>query len=338
MSFLSDNTAPVCPEIMQAMNDCNSGIASAYGADEWTAQLHAAFSAYFEREVTVFPVVTGTAANAIAAAVLCPPYGTIFCHEEAHLEVDECGAAEMFTGGAKLTLVKGAHAKMDAAAFEAALARYYRSVHMVEPAALSLTQATELGTVYTPDEIKTLTDIAAKQGLKVHMDGARFANAVAYLDCAPADITWRAGVDVLSFGATKNGAMAAEALVFFDKELVRDTEWRRKRVGHLISKMRYISAQMLAYLTDDLWLKNARHANAMARIIAQAAGDKLVHPVQANEIFLTLSDTEKASLREQGFAFYDWGAPGTREIRLVTAWNTDQSEAERFAKALTRLC
>lgn len=337
MSFLSDNTAPVCPEIMDALIRANAEIAPAYGADKWTAQLDDVFSDIFEKRVAVFPLVTGTAANSIAAAVMSPPYGTLFAYEEAHMEVDECGAPEFFSGGAKLTLVGGGNGKMDADAFKAALGRYYRTVHMAEPKAMSITQSTELGTVYSLDEIKALTSIAKTRDLKCHMDGARFANALATLNVSPADMSWRAGIDYLSFGATKNGAMAAEALIIFNHDDIKDFEWRRKRAGHLISKMRYISAQLLAYVTDDLWLKNARHANAMAKEIADAAGERLVYPVEANEVFLRLSEAEKLSLRDQGFGFYDWGAPGSEEVRLVTAWNSSEAEVQRFNLALTAL-
>jgi len=337
MSFLSDNTAAVCPEIMDALVVANNDIAPAYGADKWTAQLDDVFSEIFEKRVAVFPVVTGTAANSIAASVISPPYGTIFTHEQAHMEVDECGAPEFFSGGAKLTLVEGTHGKIDVGAFEAALGRYYRSVHMAEPKGLSITQSTELGTVYSLQEIQALTSIAKSRGLKCHMDGARFANALVHSGASPADMTWRSGIDILSFGATKNGAMAAEALVFFNPDEVADTEWRRKRAGHLISKMRYVSAQLLAYLADDLWLKNAQHANAMASEIAASAGARLVHPVEANELFLRLNEDEKTRLRGQGFDFYDWGPPGTAEVRLVTAWDSDAALVSRFAKALAAL-
>lgn len=337
MSFLSDNTAAVCPEIMDALAAANKDMAPAYGADEWTAKLDDVFSKLFERPVAVFPVVTGTAANSIAASVISPPYGTIFTHEQAHMEVDECGAPEFFSGGAKLTLVEGAHGKIDPDAFATALGRYYRSVHMAEPKGLSITQSTELGTVYSLDEIQALTTIAKSRGMKCHMDGARFANALVHLGVSPADMTWRSGIDMLSFGATKNGAMAAEALIFFNPEDVADTEWRRKRAGHLISKMRYVSAQLLAYLADDLWLKNARYANAMANEIAAAAGSRLVHPVEANEVFIRLNEDEKSNLRGQGFDFYDWGPPGAPEVRLVTAWDSDSALVSRFAKALAEL-
>ncbi|MFZ5608576.1 MAG: threonine aldolase family protein [Pseudomonadota bacterium] len=337
MSFLSDNTAPVAPAIMEALEAANRGSAAAYGDDPWTARLDAVFSEIFERPVRVFPLVTGTAANAIAAAVLSPPYGAVFVHEEAHMEVDECGAPEFFTGGAKLGLVAGTHGRMSAEGLRQALARYYRSVHMVEPAAVSLTQSTELGTVYRPADIAAIAEVARGRGMRLHMDGARFANALVHLGCAPADISWRAGVDVMSFGATKNGALAAEALIYFDPALVRDTAWRRKRAGHLVSKMRYVSAQLLAYVENDLWRANAAHANAMAARIAAAAGSRLIHPVEANALFLALDEAEKQALREAGFGFYDWGAPGSPVVRLVTHWASEEGEVERFIAALKGL-
>src|SRR6185312_788821 len=236
-----------------------------------------------------------------------PPYGAIYAHEEAHVAVDECGAPGFFTGGAQLMLVRGDYGKLSAAGLANGLDAHPVHVHRVQPAAVSLTQATEYGTTYRPAEIYAISEVAHHRGLKVHMDGARFANSVLYLDCHPADITWRAGVDVLSFGATKNGAMGAEAVVFFNKELVKDFELRRKRAGHLLSKSRFVSAQLLAYVESGVWRRNAERANAFARSIGQAAGARLLHPVEANEVFLDLDAAGKASLRAAGFEFYDWG-------------------------------
>ena len=233
-------------------------------------------------------MTTGTAANALSLATVAPPYGAVFCHQEAHINVDECGAPTFFSGGAVLVPLHGEHGRLEPAAFGAALAAHPTYVHSVQPAALSLTQATELGTAYRPAQIRALAELAHERGLKVHMDGARFANALCFLGCHPGDITWRAGVDVLSLGATKNGALAAEAVVFFDTSLVRDFELRRKRAGHLLSKSRYVAAQLLAYLESGVWRRNAERTNRLAQSIGQAAGAALLHPVEANEVFLNL--------------------------------------------------
>jgi threonine aldolase len=269
--FKSDNTAPVAPQILDALREANTGFARGYGDDPLSEQLDARFSTLFERPVRVFPVTTGTAANALALATLVPPYGAVLTHSEGHIVRDECGAPEFMSGGARLMLIEGIGAKVTAAALGGVLDANPTSVHTVQPRALSITQATELGTVYRPDELAALCTLAHSRGLAVHMDGARFANAVASLGCSPAEATWRAGVDVLSFGATKNGAMAAEAVVFFKPELIADFEFRRKRAAHLISKMRYISAQLLAYIEDDLWLTLAAHANQWKRTRSSCA-------------------------------------------------------------------
>jgi len=332
--FKSDNTAAAAPEILQAIAEANLGYARGYGDDEWSARLTARFNELFEREVRVFPVATGTAANALALATLVPPYGAVITHEEAHIVRDECGAPEFMTGGARLLLTRGPGAKLDPATLRGALDGLPTSVHTVQPRAISITQATELGTVYTPNEVRALSAIAKAEGLAVHMDGARFANAIAALDCRPAEITWRAGVDVLSFGATKNGALTAEAVVFFDPGRIADFEWRRKRAGHLLSKMRFVSAQWLAYLADDLWLKLARRANTLAKDIGAAAGSSLLHPVEANEIFVKLGAERIASLRSRGFEFYDWGATHSGEARFVVSWSQSDDDVEALCRAL----
>ena len=287
MNFCSDNTTGAAPEIMAALAEANSGQAMPYGDDPVTGRLAARFGEVFETEVMVFPVATGTAANALSLSLMAPPFGAVYCHREAHVAVDECGAPEFYTGGAKLVPLDGDDGRFDAAALEAALARSVAGfVHHVQPAAISLSQLTECGTAYGVDEIGAISALARRHGLGVHMDGARFANALAYLGCAPADVTWRAGVDVLSFGATKNGAWAAEAVVVFKRDLASDLGYRRKRAGHLLSKMRFVSAQLEAYLADGLWLRNAGHANRLAAIIAEGLaaipGARLVHPVHGN--------------------------------------------------------
>jgi threonine aldolase len=335
--FKSDNTAPAAPEIMAALAAANSGFVRSYGDDPWTAQLDQRFGELFGTEVRVFPVATGTAANALALATLVPPYGAVLTHEEGHIVRDECGAPEFMTGGARLMLLRGAGAKLGPEAVQAAIDANPASVHTVQPRALSLTQATELGTVYTPAELTAVCATAHRNGLAVHLDGARFANAVASLGCTPADITWKAGVDVLSFGATKNGAMGAEAVVFFGAARIADFEFRRKRAAHLLSKMRYVSAQLLAYVEDGLWLRLAGRANALARRIGAAAGERLMHPVQANEIFAQLGDEGCAALRAAGFEFYDWGATGSGEARFVVSWNQPEEDVARLCEALRPL-
>ena len=335
--FKSDNTAPAAPEIMAALAAANSGFVRSYGDDPWTAQLDQRFGELFGTEVRVFPVATGTAANALALATLVPPYGAVLTHEEGHIVRDECGAPEFMTGGARLMLLRGAGAKLGPEAVQAAIDANPASVHTVQPRAVSLTQATELGTVYTPAELTAVCAAAHRNGLAVHLDGARFANAVASLGCTPADITWKAGVDVLSFGATKNGAMGAEAVVFFGAARIADFEFRRKRAAHLLSKMRYVSAQLLAYVEDGLWLRLAGRANALARRIGAAAGERLMHPVQANEIFAQLGDEGCAALRAAGFEFYDWGATGSGEARFVVSWNQPEEDVARLCEALRPL-
>jgi threonine aldolase len=337
MKFISDNTAPIAPEIMAAIADANNGAVTAYDGDPWSQRLNAVYSDFFETSVQVFTTVSGTAANSLALASLCPPWGTIMCHAESHIERDECGAPEFFTGGAKLTLATGDHAKITPASLEAALGIYHPMVHMVQPKMLSLTQATELGTIYSPDEVRALTDIARAHGMTTHMDGARFANALVDKGFTPADITWKAGVDVLCLGATKNGAMAAEAVIYFNKDHVNDFTFRRKRAGHLVCKGRYVAAQLLAYIETGVWERNARRANSLAQQIAAAAPQLLLHPVDANEIFLNLGDARSAQLRARGFEFYDWGAIGSGHARFVVSWDQSLADIEALVAALGAL-
>jgi threonine aldolase len=251
--------------------------------------------------------------------------------------VDECGAPGFFSGGAQLALLPGAHGRITPATLAAALGAHRVDVHTLQPAVLSLTQATELGTAYRPEEIAALARLAHDHGLKVHMDGARFANATQFLNCHPADITWRAGVDVLSFGATKNGALAAEAVVFFDAALVRDFELRRKRAGHLFSKSRYLAAQLLAYVESGLWRRNAERTNRLARDIGRSAGSALMHPVEANEVFLALGAQRREQLRAAGFEFYDWGASSAGQARIVVSWDQPEDDVPALCRALAQL-
>lgn len=340
MNFASDNAYGAAPEIMAAVAAANTGTARSYGEDALTKGLTQRFSEIFEREVFAFPVVTGTAANSLALATLCPPHGAIFCHEESHIATDECGAPEFFSHGAKLVTLKGANAKFTPAAIEAQLPNFQRGVHSPKPSAVSITQASERGTVYRADEIAAIAACAGKHGMKLHMDGARFANVLAHLKCKPADITWRAGVDVLSFGASKNGALAAEAVIFFNKDNVRDFEYRRKKAGHLVSKMRFVSAQLEAYLADDLWLRLAARSNALAARLADGlariSGAEIANPVEANAVFARLPDAAIAHLRAAGAQFYDWevSANGKTLVRLVLSFATPEDEIARFLDAI----
>jgi threonine aldolase len=333
MRFFSDNAAACCPEVMAALVGANR-LDTAYDGDVLSKRLDGAFSDLFGREVRALWVATGTAANSLALAALCPPHGSIVCHRDAHIQNDECGAPEFYTHGAKLLLAEGEGAKLTPETVEALLATVRNDVHQVQPAALSITNATEYGLVYTPDEVAALGDLARSRGLGFHMDGARFANAVARLGCDPADVTWRAGVDALSFGFVKNGGMSAEMLIFFRPELAEATLYRRKRAGQLLSKGRYMAAQVLAMLEGDVWLRNARAANDSAERLARAAGERLLLPVEANEVFLRVLPAEAQSLRDLGFDFYDWG-PG--EARLVTSWDSDPAQVDALAKAIAAL-
>jgi threonine aldolase len=333
MRFFSDNAAACCPEVLAALTDANR-LDTAYDGDAQSKRLDGAFSDLFETEVRALWVATGTAANSLALAALCPPHGSIVCHRDAHIQNDECGAPEFYTHGAKLLLAEGEGAKLTPESAEALLATVRNDVHQVQPAALSITNATEYGLVYTPDEVAALGDLTRSRKLGFHMDGARFANAVARLGCHPADVTWRAGVDALSFGFVKNGGLSAEMLVFFRPELADATFYRRKRAGHLLSKGRYLAAQVLAMLEGDVWLRNARAANLSAARLAGAAGERLLLPVEANEVFLRVSPAEAQCLRDQGFDFYDWG-PG--EVRLVTSWDSDPVEVDALAQAIAAL-
>ena len=333
MRFFSDNAAAAHPKVIEAMAASNR-LDTAYDGDEWSQRLDAAFSELFDTEVRAFWVTTGTAANCLALAALCPPYRGIICHQDAHIEVDEAGAPGFFTGGAKLMLLEGEGAKITPAAVADACDRIRNDVHQVQPAAISITNATEYGLVYRASEVAALGELAKQRGLAFHMDGARFANALAATGESPADVTWRAGVDALSFGFVKNGGLNAEALILFRPELADEVAVRRKRAGHLLSKGRVLAAQIFALLEDGLWLDNARAANSAARTLAAAAPHRLVYPVEANEIFLRASAEEAAQLRDQGFDFYDWGAG---QIRLVTSWDQQGAEVERLADAIAAL-
>jgi threonine aldolase len=337
MNFSSDNSYGAAPEILAALSAANTGAVPSYGDDALTANLRARMNAVFEHDVAVFPVVTGTAANALALATLCPPHGAVLCHAEAHIAVDECGAPEFFTHGAKLVPIEGRDGKLTPVAIERALAHFRKGfVHHPQPAVISLTQAGELGAVYTLDEIAAISAVAKQHGLKLHIDGARFANALVHLGCTPAHATWKAGVDAMSFGATKNGALCAEAVIFFDAPDAADFEYGRKKAGHLLSKMRFVSAQLVSYLNDGHWLAWATRANAlaqrMANGLAAVPGAEIAHPVEANAVFTYLPNETIERLRNAGAHFYDWAPPenGRTLIRLVLSFATPEDDVERF--------
>ncbi len=333
MRFFSDNAAPACRPVLDSAAAANA-LDTAYDGDAWSKRLDARFSELFETEVRTLWVPSGTAANCLALAAMCPPHGGVICHRDAHIQNDEGGAPEFYTHGAKLMLADGDGAKLTPDGIRAVADAIANDVHRVQPHAISITNATEYGLVYQPDEVAAIGALAKERGLGFHMDGARFANAVVSAGCSAADVTWRAGVDALSFGFIKNGGMTAEALVFFRPEFAADTLRRRKRAGLLLSKGRYLAAQLLAMVEGDVWLANARAANAGAALLARAAGDRLVHPVQANEVFLRVTTDEAAALRAKGFDFYDWG-PG--EARLVISWNQREADIQPLAAAIGEL-
>jgi threonine aldolase len=348
MNFASDNSSAAAPEVLAAVAAANSGYAMPYGNDPIMDQLRARLRAVFEApEAAVYLVATGTAANALSCAVLTEPWGAVFCHRNAHIEEDECGAPEFYTGGAKLVLVDGEHAKMAPEALRGVIAFTGRSgVHNVQRGMVSITNATENGTVYTPAEVAALCEVARGFGLPVHMDGARFANAVAATGASPADMTWRAGVDVLSFGGTKNGCMGVEAVIIFDPARAWEFELRRKRAGHLFSKHRYLSAQMLAYLEGGLWLRLAAQANAAAaRLsagIVAVPGAQLVHPTEANAVFAAFARAGHRRAQAGGAAYYLWPFDQSLEgpdderlaARMVCSWSTTAADVDAFLQLI----
>ena len=321
--FASDNVAPICPEAWAALQEANLQYAPSYGEDRWTARVCDRIREIFETDCDVYFVFTGTAANALALAQLCNPFHSVICHQHSHIETDECGAPEFFTGGSKLLLVGGADGKIDAGQVEALLTRP-NDLHSHKPAAISIAQATEFGTVYRRDEIAAIVDLARAHQLSLHMDGARFANAIASLNCAPNAITWKVGVDVLCFGGTKNGATAGELVIFFDKKISREFDYRAKQAGHLGSKMRFLAAQWLGLLNRDAWLRNAQHANRAARGLAtrlrMEAGIESVFPVDANAVFVVMDERLASALHARGWRFYKFIEPDV--YRLMCSWST----------------
>ncbi len=329
--FASDNTAAICPEAWAALAEANAGAVSSYGEDRWTEKLSAQVREIFETDCETFLVFNGTAANSLALAQLCQPFHSVLCYERAHIETDECGAPEFFSGGAKLLPVGGKDGKIDLAQAAVLLAQH-RDVHSTKVRALSLTQATEMGTVYSPGEMEAVAGFATEHSLALHMDGARFANAVASLGCAPKEITWQRGVEVLSFGGTKNGLAAGELVVFFDRALAREFDYRAKQGGQLASKTRFLAAPWTALLAHDTWLKNARQANEMARLLEEklrAAGCTLAFPREANALFLHLPNDMAEQMRARGWHFYKFLEPDV--YRLMCSWSTTPADVEAFA-------
>jgi threonine aldolase len=325
--FASDNVAPICPEAWAALQEANAHYAPSYGEDCWTARVCDRIREIFETDSDVYFVFTGTAANALALAHLCKPFQSIMCHQHSHIQTDECGAPEFFTGGSKLLLVGGADGKIDSDELKALLTRH-NELHSPKPRAISIAQATEFGTVYRRDEIAAIADLARAHRLSLHMDGARFANAIASLNCASKAITWEVGVDVLCFGGTKNGAAGGELVIFFDKKISREFEYRAKQAGQLGSKMRFLAAQWLGLLTGDAWLRNAQHANQKARVLAsrlrKEAGIESVFPVEANAVFVSMNERLASGLHVRGWRVYKFIEPDV--YRLMCSWSTTEED------------
>lgn len=341
MDFRSDNTLGCSLEILEALGRASTGALAPYGNDPITARLHQRCRDLFETDLEILPILTGTAGNALAIATMTPPWGAVFCHEDAHIQRDELGAPEFFTEGAKVIPVPGANGKITADELERWIHNIGDTRRMAIPSCVSITNATEAGTIYRPEEVKAIAETAHRFGAGVQMDGARFANAIVTAGCTPAEMTWRAGVDILVFGGTKNGVMAAELLVIFRKELKEELLFRWHRSGHRLSKMRFLSAQLEAYLENDVWLRNAKNANAMAQQmregLAGIAGVEILRPVEANVLLVRFPVEMIAKLREQGFLFYDWEIFGPGAIRLVTGFNTSAEEVARFLGAVREL-
>lgn len=339
--FNSDNMAGASDQILQALLACNEGFVDPYGADDLSQNLNRIYSDLFERDCHVFPVPTGTAGNALALAAITPPYGTIFCHERAHIQMSECGAAEFFTGGGRLSSIAGGDSKISVETLHDAIHRHRVGVvHHMEASAVSITQATEKGAVYSLGEVAAISEVATKYGLKLHMDGARFANAMVALNASPAEMTWKSGVDILTFGTTKNGTLNAEAVIAFEPEAAYKLRFLHKRAGYLKSKMRFDTAQLLAYINNDLWVSNARAANAAARRIADAIetaeGAELAYPVVTNQLFVRLSPALQNKLHAEGITLRPWPtSDGTEMFRMVFSYREDPSALDRLADALT---
>ena len=338
VKFASDNVAGACPEVLDAIIKANEGDSTPYGNDQISTELQDKFSEIFEKEVIVFPTASGTAANALALSTMTPSFGNIYCHKMSHINTDECGAPEFYTGGGKLVTLQGVKGKITAEELDEAITGK-GIVHHTQPSSVSITQVCETGEVYQLDEIKKISDVAHNHNLNMHMDGARFANALVSLDVTPAEMTWKSGIDVLSFGATKNGCLAAEAIIFFKKDLVGNVAFLMKRAGHLLSKMRFVSAQLDAYITNDVWLKNAKHANKMGKRLSEGLNThsdiNLSYPTEANEIFATFPRNKIDNLNSEGYTINEDEWDG-KAVRLVTAWNTNDNDVDEFLGILNK--
>ena len=332
VKFASDNVAGACPEVLDAIIRANDGDSTPYGNDQISTELQDKFSEIFEKEVIVFPTASGTAANALALSTMTPSFGNIYCHKLSHINTDECGAPEFYTGGGKLVTLQGIDGKITDKELDEAIGGK-GIVHHTQPSSVSITQLCETGVAYNLDEIKKISEITHKHDLNIHMDGARFANALVSLNCTPAEMTWKSGIDVLSFGATKNGCLAAEAIIFFKPELVGNLAFLMKRAGHLLSKMRFVSAQLDAYISNEVWLKNAKHANAMGKKLSQGLlkhkNIELAYPTDANEVFVKIPKNIIDQFNSHGYKINDdeWE---DKAVRLVAAWNTHPDDVESF--------
>jgi len=336
VKFASDNVAGACPEVLDAIIKANDGDSTPYGNDQISTELQDKFSEIFEKEVIVFPTASGTAANALALATMTPSFGNVYCHKLSHINTDECGAPEFYTGGGKLVTLNGVKGKITAQELDQAISGK-GIVHHTQPSSVSITQVCETGEVYQLDEIKKISEVTHKHNLSIHMDGARFANALVSLNATPAEMTWKSGIDVLSFGATKNGCIAAEAIIFFKKDLVGNVAFLMKRAGHLLSKMRFVSAQLDAYISNDVWLRNAKHANKMGKKLSDGLKNhsdiNLAYPTEANEVFATFPRNKIDHLNSEGYKINEDEWDG-KAVRLVAAWNTQDSDVDHLLNSL----
>ena len=336
VKFASDNVAGACPEVLDAIIKANDGDSTPYGNDQISTELQDKFSEIFEKDVIVFPTASGTAANALALATMTPSFGNVYCHKLSHINTDECGAPEFYTGGGKLVTLNGVKGKITAEELDQAISGK-GIVHHTQPSSVSITQVCETGEVYQLDEIKNISEVTHKHNLSIHMDGARFANALVSLNVTPAEMTWKSGIDVLSFGATKNGCIAAEAIIFFKKDLVGNVAFLMKRAGHLLSKMRFVSAQLEAYISNDVWLRNAKHANKMGKKLSNGLKNhsdiNLAYPTEANEVFATFPRNKINHLNSEGYKINEDEWDG-KAVRLVTAWNTQDADVDHLLSSL----
>ena len=336
VKFASDNVAGACPEVLDAILKANEGDSTPYGNDQLSTDLQDKFSDIFEKEVVVFPLTSGTAANALALATMTPSFGNIYCHKLSHINTDECGAPEFYTGGGKLVTLQGINGKITAKELDEAISGK-GIVHHTQPSSVSITQVCETGEVYKLDEIQKISEVTHNHNLNMHMDGARFANALTSLNCTPAEMTWKSGIDVLSFGATKNGCLAAEAIIFFKKDLVGNIAFLMKRAGHLLSKTRFVSAQLDAYICNNVWLKNAKQANDMAQKLSEGLAKhssvEIAYPTEANEVFAKFPRNMINHLNSEGYIINEDEWDG-KAVRLVAAWNTKTSDIESFLDSI----